>query len=92
MGICSNLVPGMRDKVTTPRDRALSDSAKARIVRGLRKGDQTLIADVVECSADYVKKTLRQKRADKSAMARRIWFTADRIIRDRAQLKGGTYA
>lgn len=80
-------VPGMRDKVTTRTVRELSPVAKARVVDGLRKGDQVQVAQVTGATPDYVKKVLRSKRSDRSMMARRIWLAADRIIGTRDRLR-----
>lgn len=81
-------VPGMRDKVTTRTVHELSPVAKARVVKSLRMGDQAQVAEVTGATPDYVKKVLRSKRKDKSAMARRIWFAADRITGTRDELRG----
>lgn len=78
----------MRDKVTTRDNTGLTAAAKARILRDLRKGDRPVIAEVAKTTQDYVRKVLTQRRADKSALARRIWLAANRITIDRNRLKG----
>ncbi len=78
----------MNDNVKTRSIHELTPVAKARIVRQLRKGDRPFIAEVVGTSADYVKKVLTEKRADKSVLARRIWMAANRLTLDRNRLKG----
>lgn len=77
----------MRDKVTHRTIHELSAAAKARVVRNLRKGDQVQVAAVTGATPDYVKKVLREKRKDRSPMARRIWLAADRIIGHRDNLR-----
>lgn len=59
---------------------------RARILRGLRRGDQTLIAEAVGTVPEYVKQILRYRETAKSALARRIWLAADRIQQDRDRL------
>lgn len=78
----------MRYKVSTPHETDITDSAKARISRELRKGDKALIAEITKASPVYVKKVLAEKRSDKSALARRIWNTANRLTIERNRLKG----
>lgn len=78
----------MRDKVTTPRIHELTAAAKARVKRELRKGDRPVIAEVARTTPDYVRKVITERRADKSALARRIWLAAHRLTSDRNRLKG----
>ncbi|MCW5900468.1 MAG: hypothetical protein KIT10_14485 [Flavobacteriales bacterium] len=78
----------MRDKERTRPAYGLTDAAKQRITRDLRKGDKALIAEITRATPDYVKKVLTEKRKAQSALALRIWKTANRITLDRARLKG----
>lgn len=78
----------MRYKERTHQGTGITDSAKARIARELRKGDKVLIAEITKSSPVYVKKVIATKRADRSALARRIWSTANRLIMDRNRIKG----
>jgi hypothetical protein len=78
----------MRDKVTTPRIHELTPVAKARVKRELRKGDRPVIAEVTRTTSDYVRKVITERRADNSALARRIWLTAHRLTMDRNRMKG----
>lgn len=80
-------VPLMRDKVTIRPIHELTPAAKARVAQRLRKGDQVMIAEATGASAEYVRKVIKQRRASRSVLARRIWFIGDRIIRDRANLR-----
>jgi hypothetical protein len=76
----------MRNKVQT-KVRELSPAAKARILKELEHGDQANIARLVGTVPEYVKQVMRYRTEAKSALAHRIWFTADRILRDRRRLK-----
>lgn len=59
---------------------------RARILRGLRRGDQTRIAEAVGTVPEYVKQVMRYRPDAKSALAHRIWLAADRLLKDRARL------
>lgn len=59
---------------------------RARILRGLRRGDQARIAEAVGTVPEYVKQIMRYRPEAKSALARRIWMTADRLLKDRERL------
>jgi hypothetical protein len=76
----------MRGKLQT-NVHSLSDSSKARILRDLRRGDQSIVAELSGASPLYVKDILRKRRADKSTLARRVWLCADRLLKSRARLK-----
>lgn len=78
----------MRYKERTRQGTEISEAAKARIASELRRGDKVLIAEITKSSSVYVKKVLTEKRADKSALARRIWNTANRLTIERNRLKG----
>lgn len=78
----------MRDKVTTPRIHDLTPAAKARVRLDLRKGDRPVIAELARTTPDYVRKVITERRADNSALARRIWLAAHRLTIDRNRLKG----
>lgn len=59
---------------------------RARILSGLRKGDQARIAEAVGTVPEYVKQVMRYRPNANSALARRIWLAADRILQDRSRL------
>jgi hypothetical protein len=59
---------------------------RARILRGLRRGDQARIAEAVGTAPEYVKQIMRYRPQAKSALARRVWQAADRLLKDRARL------
>ncbi|HMQ77137.1 MAG TPA: hypothetical protein PKE21_13730 [Flavobacteriales bacterium] len=71
--------------VRTP-STGYTPAAKARILRGLRRGDQARIAEALSCAPEYVKQVLRYRTGAKSALAMRIWRCADQLLKDRQRL------
>jgi hypothetical protein len=65
----------------------LTPVAKARILRELKKGDKARIAELVGVYPGYVKDVLGRRPGAKSVLARRIWFAADRLLKERARLQ-----
>lgn len=59
---------------------------RARILSSLRKGDQARIAEAVGTVPEYVKQVMRYRPNAKSALSRRIWLAADRLLQDRDRL------
>jgi hypothetical protein len=55
---------------------------KANIIKSLKKGDRTTIAEITGFSADYVKKVLSFKRNSDT-----IWLAAKQIVKQRQDLK-----
>jgi hypothetical protein len=83
--------PVMSGKLQT-NVHELSDAAKARIVRELKKGDKARIAEVCRTSPDYVKDVFSRRPQAKSVLARRIWLAAHRLLADRQRLQDELHA
>lgn len=82
----SKFAPDMRNANVCTGADGMTKAAKSRIVRSLRRGDQARIAEVVGTAPEYVKQVLRYRPGAKSAKARAIWRTADRLLKDRQRM------
>lgn len=76
----------MRDKNTPTKDR-LGDAAKAWVLKNLKPGDTTVIAEIAGLKADTVKKNLRYRPGARSVLSNRCWVVAHSYLRMRATLK-----
>ena len=83
--------PAMSGKLQT-NVQELSDAAKARIARELKKGDKARIAEICRTSPDYVKDLFSRRTTAKSVLARRVWLTANRMLMDRQRLQQEMHA
>lgn len=81
----------MRTKVQSGFNE-LAPASKAMVLKRLKKGDQARVAEMVGTSPDYVKKTLRYRTTAKSALTRRIWMAAHRLLTDRERLQRELHA
>lgn len=69
-----------------PQQQVFTPAERANILKGLRRSDQARIAEALGTVPEYVKQVLRYRTNAKSALAMRIWRTADQLLKDRQRL------